>query len=106
MILDQGDRPAGLGIAIGIFTALAWTHLMASFLYGIEATDALTSLIVPLRLACVALFCLLPPCTPGHSRRSYDRVCPTNEERTIERWPVALSKKFGKRSEFIETVEG
>jgi putative ABC transport system permease protein len=61
MVLGQGARLAGLGIAIGILTALGLTHLMASFLYGIQATDPLTFLIVPVLLAGVALFaCYLP----------------------------------------------
>jgi len=61
MILGQGDKLTGLGIAIGILTALALTHLMASFLYGIPATDPLTFVIVPVFLAAVALFaCYLP----------------------------------------------
>jgi ABC-type antimicrobial peptide transport system permease subunit len=61
MILGQGAKLAGLGIAIGILTALGLTHLMASFLYGIRATDPLTFLIVPVFLAAVALFaCYLP----------------------------------------------
>jgi putative ABC transport system permease protein len=61
MILGQGARLAGLGIAIGVLTALGLTHLMASFLYGIQATDPLTFVIVPVLLAAVALFaCYLP----------------------------------------------
>jgi len=61
MILGQGARLAGLGIAIGILTALGLTHLMASFLYGIQATDPLTFVIVPVLLAAVAMFaCYLP----------------------------------------------
>jgi putative ABC transport system permease protein len=61
MIIAQGAKLAGMGIVIGILAALGLTHLMASFLYGIQTTDLLTFLIVPLLLAAVAFFaCYLP----------------------------------------------
>jgi ABC-type antimicrobial peptide transport system permease subunit len=61
MILRQGVRLAGLGIAIGLLAALAVTRLMASFLYGVQATDPLTFAAVSLLLMGVALLaCYLP----------------------------------------------
>jgi ABC-type antimicrobial peptide transport system permease subunit len=39
MILAQGARLAGLGLAIGLLSALGLTRLMTSFLYGVQPTD-------------------------------------------------------------------
>jgi putative ABC transport system permease protein len=61
MILGQGARLAGLGIAIGLLAALAVTRIMASFLYGVRATDPITFAGVTLLLIVVALLaCYLP----------------------------------------------
>jgi len=61
MILGQGARLAGLGIAIGLLVALGVTHLMASFLFGVKPTDPLTFAGVSLLLLGVALLaCYLP----------------------------------------------
>ncbi|HWY48587.1 MAG TPA: ABC transporter permease [Bryobacteraceae bacterium] len=61
MVLGQGARLAGLGIAIGLVAALAVTRLMAGFLYGVEATDPLTFAGVSLLLVGIALLaCYVP----------------------------------------------
>jgi len=61
MILGQGARLAGLGIAIGLLVALGVTHLMASFLFGVKPTDPLTFVGVSLLLLGVALLaCYIP----------------------------------------------
>jgi predicted permease len=61
MIVGQGARLAGIGIAVGLAVAFAVTRLMASFLYGVRATDPLTFVGVSLLLAAVALLaCYLP----------------------------------------------
>jgi len=61
MVLSQGARLAGLGIGIGILTALGVTRLMASFLYGVQPADPLTFAVVALLLAGIALLaCYLP----------------------------------------------
>ena len=61
MVLAQGARLAGLGIAIGLLAALAVTRLMTSFLYGVRPTDPLTFAAVSLLLAGVALLaCYVP----------------------------------------------
>jgi ABC-type antimicrobial peptide transport system permease subunit len=61
MILGQGARLAGLGIAIGLITAVGVTHLMASFLFGVKPTDPLTFVGVSLLLLGVALLaCYIP----------------------------------------------
>jgi putative ABC transport system permease protein len=36
MVLKQGSRLASIGIAIGAVGALAATHLMTRFLYGVQ----------------------------------------------------------------------
>jgi putative ABC transport system permease protein len=61
MILAQGARLAGLGIAIGLLCSLAVTRTLARFLYGVQPTDPLTFLSVSLLLVAVALLaCYLP----------------------------------------------
>jgi putative ABC transport system permease protein len=61
MVLGQGARLAGLGIAVGLVTALGVSRLMANLLYGVKPTDASTFAVVSLLLATVALLaCYLP----------------------------------------------
>jgi predicted permease len=61
MVLWQGARLAGLGIALGLVAALGVTRLMASFLYGVQPTDPLTFATVSLLLVGTALLaCYLP----------------------------------------------
>jgi len=61
LVLGQGTRLTLLGIGLGIIAALAVTRLMATLLFGISATDALTFTAVALLLALVALgACYIP----------------------------------------------
>jgi predicted permease len=61
MVLGQGARLAGLGIAIGLLVALGVTRLMSSFLYGVQSTDPFTFAAVCLLLLATALLaCYLP----------------------------------------------
>jgi predicted lysophospholipase L1 biosynthesis ABC-type transport system permease subunit len=61
MVLRQGLKLAGVGILIGLAGALALTRFLGYLLYGIQATDPLTFLVIPLLLATVALLaCWLP----------------------------------------------
>jgi predicted permease len=61
MVLGQGSRLALLGIVIGLAGAVGLTRLMASFLYGVKATDPLTFTGMALLLAVVILLaCYVP----------------------------------------------
>jgi len=61
MVLGQGARLAGLGIAIGLLVALGVTRLMSSFLYGVQSADPSTFAAVSLLLLATALVaCYLP----------------------------------------------
>jgi putative ABC transport system permease protein len=61
MVIGQGARLAGLGIAIGLVAALGVTRLMAGYLYGVRPTDPLTFGAVAVLLIGVALLaCYLP----------------------------------------------
>ena len=55
MVLGEGARLTGVGMAAGLLAALALTRLMANVLYGVQPTDWLTFAIVIPLLAAVAL---------------------------------------------------
>jgi putative ABC transport system permease protein len=61
LVIGQGARLGVLGIAIGLGTALAVTHTLAGFLYGVQAVDPPTLAAVSLLLLGVVLLaCYLP----------------------------------------------
>jgi predicted permease len=61
LVVGQGMRMVGVGLAIGLTAALALNYLMRSLLYGVRAGDPLTYLGVAAGLAAVALLaCYLP----------------------------------------------
>ena len=51
MVLRQGMELTGAGIVLGLIGAAALTRVMASLLFGISATDAVTFAAVPVILA-------------------------------------------------------
>jgi putative ABC transport system permease protein len=54
LVVRQGMELALLGIVAGMAGAFLLTRLMASLLYGVKTTDAVTFSIVPLLLAAIA----------------------------------------------------
>jgi predicted permease len=61
MILSQGARLAGLGIAIGLVLAFGVARLMSSFLFGVQPADPLTfAAVCALLLAVAFLACYIP----------------------------------------------
>jgi putative ABC transport system permease protein len=61
LVLRQGMTLVAIGAAVGLLGTLALAKLLSSLLIGVEATDPLTFVGVPLVLALVALFaCYLP----------------------------------------------
>ena len=54
-VSTPGGEGQGAGLAIGLLLAAAATRVIASFLYGVGATDPLTFVVVPLLLGAVAL---------------------------------------------------
>ena len=61
MILSEGARVAGMGIAIGLLAATGVTRLLARFLYGVQPIDPVTFGAVSLLLLAVALLASLLP---------------------------------------------
>jgi putative ABC transport system permease protein len=61
LVLGQGARIAGAGIAIGIAASLLLTRLMAKLLYSVSAADPATFLAVAVLLALIVLAaCYIP----------------------------------------------
>ena len=61
LVVGQGLRLAGLGIAIGIAAAFGLAHLISRLLYGVSTTDFETFAGVPILLFLVALMaCYVP----------------------------------------------
>jgi predicted permease len=61
LVLGQGMRIAGLGLAIGVVASLALARLMSGLLFGVSASDPLTFLVVVLLLAAIALLATYLP---------------------------------------------
>jgi putative ABC transport system permease protein len=55
LVMGQGIGAVLAGVAVGVVAALALTRLMASLLFGVRPTDAVTFASVAVLLACVAL---------------------------------------------------
>jgi putative ABC transport system permease protein len=61
MILSDGLRMVGVGIALGIITALSLTRVLQTLLYGVSPRDPVTFVVVPgVLIVAAALACLLP----------------------------------------------
>jgi len=61
LIVTQGMRLAGMGVAVGLVGAMAGARVLHSFLFGVGPNDPLTYICVALLLSAVVLFaCWLP----------------------------------------------
>jgi len=61
MILSQGMRTILIGLAIGLVGSFALTRTLASFLFGISATDPLTfAAVIALLVVAALLACYIP----------------------------------------------
>jgi putative ABC transport system permease protein len=61
MILGQGMKLVGFGVALGLAASLALTRLMTSLLYDVKPTDPLTYAAVALLLVSIALAANVAP---------------------------------------------
>jgi putative ABC transport system permease protein len=61
MVVRQGMALALIGISLGLAGALGLTRVIANLLFGVNATDPITFIAIPLLLAFVALLaCWIP----------------------------------------------
>ncbi|MBO0857333.1 MAG: ABC transporter permease [Chloracidobacterium sp.] len=61
LVVKQGMSLAGIGVGIGLASAIGATRLMEGLLFGVRSTDLVTFAAIALLLAIVALLaCLLP----------------------------------------------
>jgi putative ABC transport system permease protein len=61
LVLWEGVRLIALGLAIGVATALVFTRLLTSFLYGVSRFDPATFALVPMLLLVATIAaCLIP----------------------------------------------
>ena len=61
LLLQRGLRPVAVGLVAGVLAAAASARLIRSLLFGVQATDPLTMLLVLAVLACAAFSaCVLP----------------------------------------------
>jgi len=61
LILSQGSRLAVVGVTIGLVAAFALRGVVKQLLYGIQPSDPLTFIVVPIVLVVVALLASLIP---------------------------------------------
>jgi ABC-type antimicrobial peptide transport system permease subunit len=61
MVLRRGTELTALGVVAGLLGAVTLTRVMASLLFGISATDAMTFSIVPVILIATALLATYIP---------------------------------------------
>jgi putative ABC transport system permease protein len=61
LVLGEGLKLALIGIAVGLFAALALTRVLSTLLYGVSTTDPATFMIIPLLLTSVALLASYVP---------------------------------------------
>ncbi len=61
LVVGQGLRLVLVGVALGLFTAVAATRLMKSLLYGVSATDPITFVLIAAGLLCIGVVaCWIP----------------------------------------------
>jgi len=61
LVLSQGMKLAALGLALGLIGAVALSHSLTNFLYGVSPFDLLTFAGVVVTLAAVSVAaCLVP----------------------------------------------
>src|SRR4026208_517966 len=65
LILGQGMLVAGIGIVVGLAASLALTRIVSSYPVGVNATDPITFIGVPIVLLGVAAVASYPPARPA-----------------------------------------
>jgi ABC-type antimicrobial peptide transport system permease subunit len=61
LVMSDGLRMAGIGVAVGLIAAFGLTRLLSGMLYGVSTTDPLTFIVIAALLILVAaLACCMP----------------------------------------------
>jgi ABC-type antimicrobial peptide transport system permease subunit len=61
MVLRQGLTLTGIGVAVGVVSAMALSSLVTGLLYGVSATDPVTFIAIPIILLTVAALAIYIP---------------------------------------------
>ena len=77
MVVGRGLRLTVIGVVLGLVASVVASRFVVSFLYGIEPTDALTFVTVPLALLAVAYLSSL---VPARRAARIDPVCAIRAE--------------------------
>ncbi len=77
MVITRGMELTGAGVVLGLLGAAALTRVMASLLFGVSATDALTFAAVPMILVAIGL---LASYVPARRATRVDPVVALREE--------------------------
>ncbi len=74
MVMGQGIRLAGMGVAIGLAAAFGLTRLLSSVLFGVKANDPVTFAMVAAVLIAVAMVAAFVPAHRATRSRPGDRA--------------------------------
>ena len=55
LVVAQGARVVGIGVAVGLLVAMAFSRALGSLLYGVQPIDAATFIAMPVAMAAVGL---------------------------------------------------
>jgi len=94
LVLTDGIKMAGFGVAVGLLASLGLTRLLAGLLYGVSRTDPLTFIVIAMLLLLVAGLCMqcgALPIAPG--RASCERCLAKGRAAALVRYHAKRKSK-------------